>query len=656
LNLRPFAVIPVGCPDDESLRLAAVHWQISLEHILSSDAIGSATKRRNSFAHVEAAGWGRGLSTLARITRMNLRHPWQVAIAIGSTIIAATLQLLIPQLLGRAVDQTQTALGGGAAGEAATSALLTSALLLLLVSTLRGLFTMSQNYYSEAVGHHIGYELRLACYEKIQRLSFSFHDKVHSGDLITIGMLDLEGVRMYFSTALVRAVLLTMLIGIGAYLLLSMDLVLGLLALSFVPFVAWRSSVTQLRLRATWLDLQERLSVLSRVMEENLGGIRVVRAFAAQAYEMLKFDRASKNALELAHARVGIRVRNTSAMTFSFFFSMGLVLLFGGNKVIAGEISVGTLAAFLTFMTILQMPVRQIGLMVNAFARASTCGSRLFGLLDMEIAVRDAPDARPLEITEGTLRFENVTFAYPGSEERPILRNVSFEARKGETIAIVGPPGSGKSTIAHLIPRFYDVSGGAITLDGQDIRKATLASLRRAVAVVQQDSFLFTTTIENNIAYGDPWAKEQRIERASESAQLHNYVLGLPAGYGTVVGERGVSLSGGQRQRLTIARTMMLRPSVIVFDDSTAAIDAATEQRIRAAMRRFAKDRVTIVIAHRLSSLMHADRILFVENGEIVESGTHEELLALGGRYKALYDLQVRPGDDVLAEHGGAGR
>jgi ATP-binding cassette, subfamily B, multidrug efflux pump len=586
---------------------------------------------------------------------MNLRHPWQVAIAIGSTIIAATLQLLIPQLLGRAVDQTQTALGGGAAGEAATSALLTSALLLLLVSTLRGLFTMSQNYYSEAVGHHIGYELRLACYEKIQRLSFSFHDKVHSGDLITIGMLDLEGVRMYFSTALVRAVLLTMLIGIGAYLLLSMDLVLGLLALSFVPFVAWRSSVTQLRLRATWLELQERLSVLSRVMEENLGGIRVVRAFAAQAYEMLKFDRASKNALELAHARVGIRVRNTSAMTFSFFFSMGLVLLFGGNKVIAGEISVGTLAAFLTFMTILQMPVRQIGLMVNAFARASTCGSRLFGLLDMEIAVRDAPDARPLEITEGTLRFENVTFAYPGSEERPILRNVSFEARKGETIAIIGPPGSGKSTIAHVIPRFYDVTGGAITLDGQDIRKATLASLRRAVAVVQQDSFLFTTTIENNIAYGDPWAQEQRIERASESAQLHNYVLGLPAGYGTVVGERGVSLSGGQRQRLTIARTMMLRPSVIVFDDSTAAIDAATEQRIRAAMRRFAQDRVTIVIAHRLSSLMHADRILFVENGEIVESGTHEELLALGGRYKALYDLQVRPGDDVLAEQEGAG-
>ncbi|ANM13922.1 multidrug ABC transporter ATP-binding/permease protein (plasmid) [Rhizobium sp. N324] len=586
---------------------------------------------------------------MVRITMMAFRHPWQSGFAIGATLVASTFQLMIPRLLGQAVDHTQMAMSGGAAGQAAQDALLTTALLLLGASVLRGLFTMVQNYYSEAVGHHIGYELRLACYEKIQRLSFSFHDTVHSGDLITIGLLDLEGVRMYFSTALVRMILLTVLIGIGAYMLLSTDMVLGLLALSFVPFVGWRSSVTQLRLRATWLDLQERLSVLTRIMEENLGGIRVVRAFAAQDHEMSKFEAASKNALALAHQRVGIRVINTSAMTFSFFAAMGLVLFVGGGKVMSGEITVGTLASFLTFMTILQMPVRQLGLMVNAFARASTCGSRLFNLLDLDISIKDAPDARDLAVTDGVLRFENVSFAYPGSEKRTVLHDVSFEARRGQTIGIVGPPGSGKSTIAHLIPRFYDVTGGKITIDGQDIRKATLQSLRRAVAVVQQDSFLFTTTIENNIAYGDPWAKEGRIERASESAQLHNYVLGLPTGYGTVVGERGVSLSGGQRQRLSIARALMLKPAVMVFDDSTAAIDAATEQRIRSAMRRYAADRVTIIVAHRLSSLMHADQILFVEDGRIVERGTHAALLALGGRYKALYELQVRPGDEVLS-------
>ena len=220
-----------------------------------------------------------------------------------------------------------------------------------------------------------------------------------------------------------------------------------------------------------------------------------------------------------------------------------------------------------------------------------------------------------MAITDGTLRFDDVDFHYPGAPGVNVLSAVTFEAKRGETIGIVGPPGSGKSTLAHLIPRFYDVTGGSISIDGQDIRAVTLESLRNSVAIVQQDSFLFTTTIENNIVYGDPWAKEQRIERASEYAQLHNYVMGLPMGYGTIVGERGVTLSGGQRQRLSIARILMLRPAVMIFDDSTAAIDAATESRIRSAIRRFAKDRVTIVISHRLSSLMHADKILFIEKG-----------------------------------------
>ena len=612
---------------------------------MSSEATRSAADRKDSFAHVAAAGWGRGVGTLLRITRMNLRHPWLVAITLVSTVIASALQLLVPQLLGLAVDQAQgiATTPGGVAG----SALWTTAIALLVVSVLRGIFTMAHNYYGEAVGHHCAYELRLACYEKLQRLSFSFHDRVHSGDLIMLGIIDIDGVRMFFATGLLRVVLLGTLIGVGAYMLLSTDLVLGLLALSFVPFVAWRSSATQLRLRATWLTLQERLSELSRIMEENLGGIRVVRAFAAQNFELGKFDKASASALGLAHERVDIRVNNTSAMNFSFFLAMGLVLWMGGNKVIAGEISVGTLASFLTFMTILQMPVRQLGLMVNSFARASTCGTRLFELLDLEPAIKDMPGARDLVVTEGTLRFDNVDFTYPGNGGEPTLRGVSFEASRGETIGIVGPPGSGKSTIAHLIPRFYEVSGGVISIDGQDISEVTLQSLRRAVAVVQQDSFLFTTTIENNIAYGDPWAKERRIERAAEFAQLHNYIIGLPTGYSTVVGERGVSLSGGQRQRLSIARALILRPAVMVFDDSTAAIDAGTEQRIRSAMKRFAKDRVTLIISHRLSSLMHADQILFVEDGRIVERGTHEELLARGGRYRALYDLQVRPGGDA---------
>jgi ATP-binding cassette, subfamily B, multidrug efflux pump len=604
----------------------------------------SAKRRGNAFSHVANASWGKGVGTLWRITRLNLRHPWQVTICLISTLFAAGLQLSIPRLLGRAVDEAQGIVA--AAGAAAEQALWGTALLLLGVSVARGIFTLLQNYYSESVGHRAAYELRLATYEKLQRLSFSFHDRMHSGDLITLGILDIDGVRMFFATATVRFVLLVVLIGVGAYLLISTDWLLGLLSLSFVPFIGWNSSRTQLKLRATWLELQNRLTVMSRVMEENLGGIRVVRAFAAQEHEMKKFEATSAHALELAHERVELRVKSTAAMNFSFFFSMGLVLWVGGLKVIGGEISVGTLTQFLAFMTILQMPVRQLGLLVNAIARGATCGMRLFELLDLELAVKDRPGAPELKISEGTLRFERVSFRYPGTTH-DVLRDVSFTAKRGETIALVGPPGSGKSSLVHLIPRYYDVSSGSITIDGQNVAEVTLDSLRRQVAVVQQDSFLFTTTIENNIAYGNPWAKERRIERAADSAQLHNYVAGLPSGYGTIVGERGASLSGGQRQRLTIARSLVLRPAVMVFDDSTAAIDAGTEQRIRLGMRRFAKERVTIIISHRLSSLMHADQILFIEDGQILERGSHLELLARGGRYRALYDLQVRPENDV---------
>nr|WP_244542387.1 ABC transporter ATP-binding protein [Devosia psychrophila] len=578
------------------------------------------------------------------MTLYSLRHPWQAGLAIGATVVASVLQLLIPRLLGHAVDQAQGILSTGSEG--AQQALFWSAMTLLGVSVARGFFTLVQNYYSESVGHHVGYELRLAFYDKVQRLSYSYHDKVHTGDLITIGLLDLDGLRMFFSTGFVRTILLSVLIGVGAFMLLTTDVLLGCLALSFVPFVAWRSSVAQLKLRGTWLVLQKKLSALTRVMEENLGGIRVVRAFSGQDFELAKFDAASKEALDLSHDRVHIRVRNTSMMTFSFFTAMGLVLWFGGNKVIAGEMSVGTLASFLTFMTILQMPVRQLGLMVNSFARAATCGERFYAFLDQPLAIADAPGVAELKVTDGTLRLEDVHFTYPGANH-PTLDGVTFEARAGQTIGIVGAPGSGKSTLAHLIPRFYDVSSGRITIDGQDVSAVSLQSLRRSVAVVQQDSFLFTTTIENNIAYGDPWSKETKIEKAAESAQLHNYIMGLPAGYDTVVGERGVSLSGGQRQRLSIARSLVLKPAVMVFDDSTAAIDAGTEHRIRSAMRRYASDRVTLIISHRLSSLMHADVILFLDGGKIVERGTHEQLLANGGRYRALYDLQTRPSDDI---------
>jgi ATP-binding cassette subfamily B protein len=279
----------------------------------------------------------------------------------------------------------------------------------------------------------------------------------------------------------------------------------------------------------------------------------------------------------------------------------------------------------------------------------------MFEILDLEPAIRDRVDAQALVVGEAKLAFENVSFTYDGFRGQNTISDISFEVKAGETLGIVGPPGSGKSTIAHLIPRFYDVTAGRITIDGQDIRDVTLDSLRSHVGVVQQDTFLFTTEIRNNVAYGEPWAEHDQVVDATETAQLHDYVAGLPAAYDTMVGERGVSLSGGQRQRLSIARSVLLTPRVMVFDDSTAAIDAGTELRIREALKEVNRTRATVIISHRLSSLMHADEIVFLEAGRIVERGTHSELLALGGRYKALFDLQMGAAQDGIREDAHAG-
>jgi len=603
------------------------------------------------------------MGVFMRITRMSLRYKWRLIFGLIAIFLASGFQLALPILIGSAVD----AAGGlddgtfeiangmaasavdssmemfGEGSNPAKSALIIIAVLLFIASVGRGLAAMFQNYMGESIGQNIGYELRMLYYEKLQRLSFSYHAGVHTGDLITRGIVDVEGVRMFVQTALLRTVFLVVLIGTGMYLMLSEDLVLGLISLSFVPFVAWRATAARLKLRANWYSLQERLSALTKVMDENLGGIRVVRAFSSQKHEMKKFDEASNETLALANVQVGIRAQNISLMGVAFMLSMAAVLWVGGLQVIDGELSPGELTQFLAFMSILLQPVRQIGMMINGYARGSATGGRLFAVLDIDPDIQDKPNAKPLEITDGTLEFHNVSFGYEGEHT---LNGVSFKAEPGHTIGIVGPPGSGKSTIAHLVPRFYDPIEGHITIDGQDLRDVTLDSLRKAVGVVEQDTFLFTASVEHNVAYGDPWAPDDRVELASKYAQLGDYIERLPGGYDTMVGERGVSLSGGQRQRLSIARSILLKPQLIVFDDSTAAIDAATEQRIRAALTDLTKDRATIIISHRLSSLMHADEILFIEAGKIVERGTHEELLSQGGHYNDLYELQIRPSED----------
>lgn len=586
---------------------------------------------------------------LRRIMGLALRYPGLVALAVGCSIGAALFSLTLPRLFGQAVDQAHLLLASeNASVDDVQRALMTTALLVLGAASLRGLLTGYGGYVAEKVSQLVAYDLRLAFFQQLQRLSFGFHDRIHSGDLVTRGMLDLEGTRAFIQGGMMQSLTLVMLLSVSAFMMFSTDVTMAFLALAFVPIAGWFLARMGFLLRVTWLRVQQLMSILTLTMEENLQGIRVVRAFSAKAFEMAKFDVAADNALQYSFKRITLRFRAVTAMTLSYYGSMALLLWYGGHQVIAGAMSVGRLTEFLTYMTLLQAPIRQIAMIFASAARATSSGGRVFEVLDLEPEIADAPGAQPLAPTQGVLRFEHVDFAY--DEGRPVLSDVSFEVRPGQTLGVVGAPGSGKSTIANLIPRFYDVTGGRITIDGQDIREVSLASLREYVGLVQQEAFLFDTTVTNNVAYADPWAEEDRIVGAARTAQLHDYIAGLPTGYTTRVGERGVALSGGQRQRMSIARGVVPGPGVMIFDDSTAAIDAVTERKVRDALASATKAKATVIIAHRLSSLMHADQIIVLDEGRVVERGDHQSLVAAGGVYAELYALQTRADGGGLSE------
>ena len=581
---------------------------------------------------------------LLRIVRLVLVYRSRFVLATAASAGATLFNLAVPGLLGRAVDQVQGILQQGrATGGEALRALGLTAALVLGASVLRGGLQMAAGYNSEWIGQSVGRDLRLAFFEKLQRLSFNYHDRVHSGDLITRGMLDLEGVRGFIENGLQRLVSLGLMLGVGGSLLFWEDPLMAALTLSFVPVVAWRAAHMGFRLRLAWTRLQEKLSVLTRVMEENLQGIRVVRAFAATDFEMSKFDEAGNAALALADERITVRARSMALINSSYYLAMAMVVWVGGQRVASGVLTIGQMTQFLAFMTILQLPVRQIGMIANSSARAISSGLRVFEVLDVDPAVRDAPGAEPLLSGVGVLRFEDVGFSYDG-DELPVVQGISFSVGAGRTLGIVGPSGAGKSTIAQLIPRFYDVTAGRITINGQDIRGVTLASLRETVCVVQQDVFLFDDTAAANIAYAQPAARQDALEEAAGIAQMHAHFSALPAGYGTLIGERGSALSGGQRQRLTVSRGLVPDPAVLVLDDVTSAVDAATEQRLHAALREATDHRATIIISHRIGTLMHADEIIVLEAGRVAERGTHTQLVENGGLYAQLCSLQSLPG------------
>lgn len=565
--------------------------------------------------------------------------------AYASMIGATVAYLFLPKFFGQAIDTVKAMLDGG---EFSSATVLTIVGFIFVLSVIRGVLSFFQTYFGEAASQYVSYDLRNTLYDHLQHLGFGFHDTHHTGSLMSRAITDVENIRMFVNMGIVRTPYFIALFIVVAIILLRMDWRLGLVAVSFMPFVAIQSGFARLRMRKAWLVIQDMMAELNTVLQENLTGQRVVKAFASEEFEEQKYNDKSRDVSGAVIMAERLRVSNTAFTLFSFQVALALILWFGGSRVINGDMTIGQLAAFVFYMQILAMPVRMSGMIVNAYARAASAGQRLFEILDLEAEQEEAPGARVLSDVKGYVKFENVSFSY--DEGVPVLKNINIEAEPGKIVALLGAPGSGKSTIINLLPRFYDADSGRITIDGIDIKDVTLKSLRHSIGMVQQDVFLFTTSLEDNIAYGKEDASFDEVVRAAGIAQLDEHITSLNDGYDTVVGERGSTLSGGQRQRMSIARAVLLDPPILILDDSTSSVDAGTEEEIRQAMEEVMAGRTTFIIAHRLSTVHRADEIIVLDHGEIVERGTHQELLAKNGKYRDIYELQLRPQEEVLRD------
>ena len=598
----------------------------------------------------EIPGAIESVRVVARLARFASPYRKGLALTLLAIIGTGAAVVATPQLLRWAID---TGLGA----ETATSVdvdgrlLLVAAFALLGAAILRGAFQFLQSYLAESVAQAVAYDIRNHIYDRLQTLSFSYHDGAETGQVMVRATQDVEVVRMFLNFGGVRLVFTTGLMITVMTLMLLADWKVALVAWAFMALIAVRSFYIARALRPIWVDVQEGQAQLGTVLQEALSGIRVVKAFARETFEGRKFARVAGWLFERSYRASMVQAVNQPTMSGLWMAALIATTWVGGIQVANGNMTPGGLIEFLAYVALLQMPVRSLGWMVMMVPRAATSGTRIFEILDQESEVHDEPGASEPINPRGHVRFDHVSFAY--NDRGAVLDDVDFEARPGEVIALLGPTGSGKTTIVNLLPRFYDVSGGRVLFDDQDVRSLTLEGLRRQVAIVQQDVFLFAATLHDNIAYGQPDATDEEVIAAAKLARIHDHIESLPNGYQTWVGERGATLSGGQKQRIAIARALLMDPRVLVFDDSTSSVDSGTEYEIQQAMAVLMKGRTTFIIAHRLRSLQNADQILVLDQGRIVQRGRHEELLARGGLYREIYDLELRDQDEAYAAVGG---
>ncbi|MBI5032612.1 MAG: ABC transporter ATP-binding protein [Chloroflexi bacterium] len=562
-----------------------------------------------------------------------LRPYWRLSVGAYVALVAIdAIALITPQFIRWIVDR--------GIGQHDTPLLIGSVLALLVLTLIKGVITFFQGLWTETASQGVAYDLRNAIHRKLAMLSFAYHDRTETGQILSRAIQDVDRVRFLTGRAVQRLVdALVLFVGTAVF-LLAMNPRLALLALCTMPILAYRAFWFGRRLRPLSLAIQQQLAVLTTRLEQNLRGARVVKAFAQENAEIARFDRENEKWFNLSVQST--RLQSTNAPLMDLIANLGTVLIiwYGGQLVIQGQLTLGELVSFSTYLAQLIQPIRRLGQIIPVIAIAAAAGERIFDILDTQSEVRDAPDAIALPPVRGAVCFDHVSFSY--FRRHKILSDITFEARPGQVIALLGMTGSGKSTIINLIPRFYDPTEGRISVDGSDLRCVTLNSLRDQIGIVLQETMLFAATIRENISFGVPNANEEQIIEAAKAAQAHDFVMETPHGYDTLVGERGITLSGGQRQRVAIARALLKDPRILILDDATSSVDAETERLIQLALERLMRGRTSFVIAQRLSTLRLADFILVLEKGRIAARGTHEELLRTSGLYAEIYNHQLR--------------
>jgi ATP-binding cassette subfamily B protein len=603
-------------------------------------------------------------AALRRAMGYNRHYSKIMLIAYGTLMVATLAQLAVPALVRRLIDAvtngviaqnvlqvpaqfqslalerlglTQEQVQFNAAN--AQSAIVTAALVIIGFATVRGVFAFLQSYNAERLSQSVAFDIRNDIFGKIQRLSFSYHDKNQTGQLMVRATDDVEKVRLFIGQGLLLALQSVVLLLGTLVIIWFSNRQLTLAILPILPLAMILFMVFSMVAQPLFMQVQIRLSRLNTLLQENLAGLKVVKAFAREPSEQQKFVKSADDLM-------GQQLKVLRIMTFLFptiflIANLGqtIVLYAGGTQIINGTMTLGQYQEFSLYLMFVFLPIGHLGIIITQMAQASASAGRVFEIMDAKSDVTDKPNASPLPEIRGMVEFKEVSFKYPGGAQ--VLNKMSFVAKPGQTVALLGATGSGKSSIINLIPRFYDPTSGVITIDGHDLRDVTIDSIRRQIGIVLQETNLFTGSIRDNIAFGRPDATDEEVIAAAKAAAAHDFILEFPQGYDTPVGERGTTLSGGQKQRIAIARALLLDPHILILDDSTSSVDLVTEYKIQQALDRLMKGRTSFVIAQRISTVLNADQILVLDKGAIAARGTHEELMEDSEIYAQIYQSQL---------------